>query len=78
MKKTLNSYKELDVYKKSIILVSSIYQLTRMFPEEEKYGLISQMRRAAVSIPLNIAEGAKRQTTKEFIHFFVCSEWLLF
>jgi four helix bundle protein len=52
-------------------LAKSIYEVTGVFPPEEKYGLISQMRRAAVSIPSNIAEGAARQTNKDAIHFFV-------
>jgi four helix bundle protein len=54
------SYKSLIVWQKSIRLVKLIYQLTKTFPNEEKFGLISQIRRAAVSIPSNIAEGQAR------------------
>lgn len=59
----------LDVWKRSIELVSEIYKLTEQFPRQEIYGLTQQMRRAAVSIPSNIAEGAGRKSTKEFIQF---------
>lgn len=57
------------VWEKSIQLVTDIYRLTKTFPKEEIYGLISQMQRAAVSIPSNIAEGNERNSKKEFIHF---------
>ena len=63
------NHKELDVWKKSMDLVVKVYQLTQLFPESEKYGLTSQMRRAAVSVPSNIAEGAARKGNKEFIQF---------
>ena len=62
-------YKDLLVWRKSINLVKEIYQLTKPFPSDERFGLISQMRRAAVSIPSNIAEGQARRTTGEFIQF---------
>ena len=62
-------YKDLLVWQKGIILVRQIYQLTRGFPAEEKFGLVSQMRRAAVSVPSNIAEGQARHSTGEFIQF---------
>ena len=68
------SYKDLLVWQKGITLVKKIYQLTQTFPEQEKYGLVSQMRRAAVSIPSNIAEGQARHTRKEFIQFLSHSE----
>ncbi|WP_083692149.1 four helix bundle protein [Seonamhaeicola sp. S2-3] len=55
-------HKELDVWKKSMDLVELVYSLTSQFPSDEKYGLVSQMRRAAVSIPSNIAEGASRKS----------------
>src|SRR5690349_5714654 len=62
-------HKRLEVWKKSMELVTSVYAVTKNFPSEEKYGLVSQMRSAAVSIPSNIAEGAARQTKREFINF---------
>ena len=63
------SYKELVVWEKSILLVESIYTITRSFPDDEKFGLTSQMRRSAVSIPSNIAEGHDRKSPKEFNQF---------
>lgn len=63
------SYKDLIVWRKSIVLVKSIYTLTAEFPSDEKFGLISQMRRAAVSIPSNIAEGQARRTTPDYVRF---------
>lgn len=65
----MNSYKELIVWQKSIELVAIVYELTKGFPTEETYGLSIQMRRAAVSIPSNIAEGARRRYTPEFLQF---------
>ena len=65
----LKSYKELIVWQKSIGLVKEIYQITKMFPKEELYCITSQMRRAAISIPSNIAEGALRKNTKEYLQF---------
>lgn len=65
----LKSYKDLDVWKKAYKFCIQIYNLTKSFPEEERYGLASQMRRAAVSIPCNIAEGYGRRTKKEYIQF---------
>lgn len=63
------THKDLEVWKKSIDLVVEIYRLSKDFPVTEKYGLSSQMQRAAVSIPSNIAEGASRNSTKEYIRF---------
>src|SRR2546421_8165383 len=68
------SYKDLNVWQKGIELAKLIYTLTTRFPAEEKFGLISQMRRAAVSIPSNIAEGQARRTTGEFIQFISHAE----
>jgi len=65
----INTYKNLIVWQRSIELVISIYQLTANFPNAEQYGLVSQARRAAVSIPSNIAEGKTRRTGKDFRHF---------
>ncbi len=63
------TYKDLIVWKKAMDLVTHIYRITREFPREELYGLVSQMRRAAVSIPCNIAEGRRRGTKMDFMQF---------
>lgn len=65
----IQSHKDLIVWQKSIQLVSDIYSLTGSFPNDERYGLTAQMRRAAVSIPSNIAEGRRRSTRKDFRQF---------
>ncbi len=65
----MRPHEKLDVWKKSIDLVVSVYRLTENFPSEEKFGLTSQIRRAAVSIPANIAEGAARESDKDFGRF---------
>ena len=65
----MKTHKDLDVWKKSINLVTIIYALTANFPTHERYGLVSQIRRASVSIPANISEGAGRNHRKEFIQF---------
>ena len=75
----IRGYKDLDVWKLGIEIVREIYKLTKRFPGEEKFGLVSQMQRAAVSIPTNIAEGFARRYTKEFKKFCLialgsCSE----
>jgi len=71
--KTQN-YKDLLVWQKGIALAKVTYRLTQMFPSAEKFGLIAQMRRAAVSIPSNLAEGQARHTTGEFIQFISHAE----
>lgn len=63
------SYEDLSVWKKSMNLAVKIYELTKHMPKEELYGLTAQMRRAAVSIPSNIAEGQQRTSTREFLRF---------
>ena len=65
----MKSYKDLIVYQKGYKLSLEIYQATQNFPKEEIYGLTSQMRRSAVSIPCNIAEGYRRGHRKEYIQF---------
>ncbi len=65
----MQSYKELLVWQQAMELVSAIYRATKMFPREELYGLTSQLRRSAVSVPSNIAEGQGRATRGEFIQF---------
>jgi four helix bundle protein len=62
-------HKKLDVWQAAMKATKVVYELTQPFPEEEKFGLVSQMRRAAVSIPCNIAEGAARQGKREFRNF---------
>ncbi|MFH0990970.1 MAG: four helix bundle protein [bacterium] len=64
-------FKQLRVWQEGIELVKLVYEVTAGFPTEEKYGLISQMRRASISIPSNIAEGAARQAIKDSIQYFV-------
>ena len=66
----IKSYKELIVWQKAIKLVKEIFILTDKFPKSELYGLISQMRRAAVAIPSNIAEGYGRKSSKEYSQFY--------
>jgi len=65
----MRPHERLDVWRKSIDFVVALYQATEAFPKDEKFGLTSQLRRAAVSIPANIAEGAARRSDKEFAHF---------
>lgn len=65
----MESYRELIVWQKSIDLVTEIYSITSTFPGSERFNLMSQMRRAAVSIPSNIAEGSARRHTKEYMQF---------
>ncbi|PLB18080.1 MAG: S23 ribosomal protein [Flavobacteriaceae bacterium FS1-H7996/R] len=65
----MNNYKELKVWQKSMELVEIVYKLTSTFPKEEKYGLTSQIQRSSISIPSNIAEGAGRNSDKEFRNF---------
>ncbi len=65
----IQTHEDLSVYKKSIDLVEAIYKLTRDYPSEEKFGLISQMRRSAVSVPSNISEGFGRKSKKEIVNF---------
>jgi four helix bundle protein len=73
-KKPSQSYRELIAWQKGMLLAKSIYRLTVQFPNEEKFGLISQMRRAAVSVPSNLAEGQARRTTGEFVQFISHAE----
>src|SRR5688572_7737783 len=65
----MRPHENLEVWKKSIEAALIVYKVTENFPKEEKFGLTSQLRRAAVSIPANIAEGAARTSKKEFCHF---------
>lgn len=65
----MKSHKDLIVYQRALQYVKLIYDASSGFPQEEKFGLVNQIRRAAVSVPSNIAEGAARQSKKEFIQF---------
>ena len=69
----MKTHKDLQVYKKSIEFVELVYEITSTFPKEEKYSLSAQLKRAAISVPSNIAEGAARKGTREFIHFLYIS-----
>lgn len=66
-------HKRMDIWQLSMSLVKDIYQLTESLPRSEQFGLVSQMRRSAVSIPSNIAEGAARQSDREFARFLLIS-----
>ena len=69
----VHTYKDLVVWQRAIELVVETYSITDSFPKSEQFGLVSQMRRAAVSIPSNIAEGRRRGTLKDFRHFLLIS-----
>ena len=69
----LRTHKDLDVWKESIDLVETIYKITEKFPIREIYGLTNQIRRAVVSVPSNIAEGAARSSKKDFLKFLYIS-----
>lgn len=73
-KPKVRSYRDLIVWQKAMDLVRAIYNLTTSFPTEERFGLISQIRRAAVSVPSNIAEGQARHTSREFVQFISHAE----
>jgi four helix bundle protein len=70
---TIQTHKDLDVWKESMKLAKYLYLETNKFPKQEAYGLVSQIRRSAISIPSNIAEGAARNSHKEFIQFLYVS-----
>ena len=65
----VKTYRELDIWQKGMDLAAYVYEITKVFPKEEKFGLTSQMRRCAVSITSNIAEGTARNSYKDFINF---------
>ncbi len=64
----VQSYRDLETWQQAVSLVLEVYRVTKLFPKEELFGLTSQVRRAVVSIPSNIAEGQGRASTKEFLH----------
>ena len=65
----MKTYRDLQVWQRSMILVTEVYKISKGFPKDEAYGLTSQMRRCAISIPSNMAEGYGRNSTNEYIHF---------
>ena len=69
----IKRYRDLDIWKKAIELVKDIYRSTEEFPKQEIYGLVSQMRRSAISIPSNVAEGFRRYHNKEYRQFLYVS-----
>jgi len=69
----MKNYKELIIWQKGIEIVKKVYVLTKQFPNEEKYGIVSQMTRASVSIPANIAEGSSRNSDKDYARFLQIS-----
>ena len=70
---TIKTHRDLDVWKKSVLLVTTVYEVTKGFPKEEIYGITNQIRRSAVSVPSNIAEGSARQGNKEYVQFLYIS-----
>jgi len=69
----MHNFRKLDIWLRSMNLVTEIYQLTNTFPIHERFGLISQMQRSAVSIPTNIAEGSAKSSNKDFARFLEIS-----
>lgn len=65
----MHNFKELKIWQKALSLSVDVYKVTALFPKEDRFGLISQIKRSAVSIPSNIAEGAGRNSVKEFLYF---------
>ena len=74
----IKTYKDLDVWQLAMSLVEDVYVASKTFPSDEKFALRDQLRRAAVSIPSNIAEGFGRDTTKDFLHFLFVARGSLF
>ena len=70
----IRDYKDLVIWQKGMQLAKEVYELTQSFPTEEKFGLVSQMRRAVASVPSNVAEGQARNTTGEFVQFLSHAE----
>lgn len=73
MKGQMKTHRDLDVWNEGIELVVKVYEIIKGFPKEERYGLVEQIKRSAVSIPSNIAEGAARNSKKEFLQFLYIS-----
>lgn len=69
----MRNFRELEIWKESMVLVKQVYQITKEFPPAELYGLVSQINRCAVSIPSNISEGCSKNSNKEFVRFLEIS-----
>jgi four helix bundle protein len=69
----IKNYRDLTVWQKGIDIARSVYQVTKGFPADERFGLTSQLRRAAASVPANIAEGHARSSTKDYLRFIAIS-----
>jgi four helix bundle protein len=67
--RSIKTYRDLQIWQKSMTLVTEVYKISKGFPKDEAYGLTSQIRRCSISIPINIAEGYGRNSTNEYIHF---------
>lgn len=65
----MHNFRELKIWQRSIDFVTAVYELVKQFPQDERYGLVSQLKRSSVSIPSNISEGAGRSTNAQFRHF---------
>ena len=74
----INSYRDLIVWQNAMTLVKTVNEITKAFPKEEQFGLTSQLRRAAVSIPSNIAEGSGRRSTQDYVRFLLIARGSLF
>jgi four helix bundle protein len=74
MNMEIKDFRDLRVWQAGMDLVETVYRLTQSFPQQEVYGLTNQMRRAAVSVPSNIAEGHAREHTKEYLHFLAIAQ----
>jgi four helix bundle protein len=74
MEGKISTYKDLIVWQKSIQLVTDIYALTKTFPSDERYGMVSQLNRAVISVPSNIAEGWGRELSKNYLQFLRVSQ----
>ena len=74
----IKSFEDLVVWKKSMVLTKEVYLLTRTFPDDERFSLTNQIRRAVISIPSNIAEGFGRYSDKDYLHFLYISRGSLY
>ena len=75
---SIKSYRDLIVWQKAMVLVKAVYESSKSFPRDEQFGLTQQLRRSAVSIPSNIAEGSGRGTTQDYVRFLQIARGSLF